>query len=156
MSGVLKRVHVVAGIIRDAQGRILISRRHDHLHQGGLWEFPGGKVEPDETARDALARELQEELALLVVAAEPFQQIRHDYPDKSVLLDFWLVSAFDGDVRGVEGQPVEWVGVSALRDYAFPAANVPIVDALIERFAGGHSGPLSSDIKSSIDTSPGS
>jgi 8-oxo-dGTP diphosphatase len=134
MNAAIKRVHVVAGIIRDAQGRILISRRHDHLHQGGLWEFPGGKVESDETVRDALARELIEELALMVIAAEPFQQIRHDYPDKSVLLDFWLVSEFEGEARGVEGQPVEWVSVATLRDYEFPAANVPIVDALIARF----------------------
>jgi len=130
----VKRVHVVAGIVRDAQGRILISRRHEHLHQGGLWEFPGGKVEADESVRAALARELHEELALTVITAEPFQQIRHDYPDKSVLLDFWLVSEFEGVARGVEGQPVEWVGVAALRDYEFPAANVPIVDALIAAF----------------------
>jgi 8-oxo-dGTP diphosphatase len=134
MSTAIKRVHVVAGIIRDAHGRILISRRHDHLHQGGLWEFPGGKIESDETVRDALARELREELALTIIAAEPFQQIRHDYPDKSVLLDFWLVSEFAGEARGVEGQPVEWVSAAALRDYQFPAANVPIVEALIERF----------------------
>lgn len=131
----VKRIHVVAGIIRDAQGRILISRRHDHLHQGGLWEFPGGKVEAGEAVHDALARELREELALTVLVAEPFQQIRHDYPDKSVLLDFWLVSGFEGDAHGVEGQPVLWVDVVALRDYPFPAANVPIVDELILRFA---------------------
>lgn len=131
----VKRVHVVAGIIRDGEGRILIARRHDHLHQGGLWEFPGGKVEKDESVTDALARELREELELTVLAAEPFQQIRHDYPDKSVLLDFWLVSEFEGEARGVEGQPVEWVSAGALRDYAFPAANVPIVEALVERFA---------------------
>jgi len=130
----VKRVHVVAGIVRDAQGRILISRRHEHLHQGGLWEFPGGKVEAGESVHDALARELHEELALTVIDAEPFQQIRHDYPDKSVLLDFWLVTEFEGAARGVEGQPVEWVDVAALRDYEFPAANVPIVDALITAF----------------------
>lgn len=134
MSAAIKRVHVVAGIIQDAQGRILISRRHDHLHQGGLWEFPGGKVEASETVRDALARELLEELALTIIAAEPFQQIRHDYPDKSVLLDFWLVREFAGEARGVEGQPVQWVSAAALRDYQFPAANVPIVEALIARF----------------------
>jgi len=134
MSTVIKRVHVVAGIVRDTYGRILISRRHDHLHQGGLWEFPGGKVEAGESVGEALARELLEELAVTVLVAEPFQQIRHDYPDKSVLLDFWLVTEFDGEARGVEGQPVEWVNVAALRDYEFPAANVAIVDALIERF----------------------
>jgi len=135
VTAAIKRVHVVAGIVRDTRGHILISRRHEHLHQGGLWEFPGGKVEADESVGEALARELLEELAVTVLVAEPFRQIRHDYPDKSVLLDFWLVSEFSGDARGVEGQPIEWVSVAALRDYEFPAANVPIVDALIERFA---------------------
>jgi 8-oxo-dGTP diphosphatase len=131
----MKRVHVVAGIIRDEQGRILVSRRHEHLHQGGLWEFPGGKVETGETAHEALVRELREELALTVIAAQPFRQVCHDYPDKSVLLDFWLVERFEGEARGVEGQPVQWVDVAGLREYQFPAANVPIVDALLECFA---------------------
>ncbi len=130
-----KRVHVVAAIIVDAQQRVLIARRPEHLHQGGLWEFPGGKLEAGETALQALQREIREELALDVIDAFLFQQIAHDYPDKSVLLEFWQVTQFSGEPRGLEGQPIAWVEAQALRNYAFPAANVPVVDALVESLA---------------------
>lgn len=128
---VVKRVHVVAAVIRDSEGNILIAKRHDHVHQGGLWEFPGGKVDGEERARDALARELSEELAIDVTRAEPFLEIRHDYPDKSVFLDIWLVDQFRGKAVGNEGQEIRWVAVAELRDYDFPEANVPIIDELL-------------------------
>lgn len=130
----VKRIHVVAAIIIDAQQRVLIARRHQHLHQGGLWEFPGGKLEPGETALQALQREIREELALEVVSASLFQQITHDYPDKSVLLEFWQVTEFSGEARGIEGQPIAWVALNELRNFEFPAANVPVVEALLARF----------------------
>lgn len=85
----MKRVHVAAAVIRDAAGKILIARRADTQHQGGLWEFPGGKVEADESVETALARELHEELGIVVDAARPLIKVRHDYPDKQVLLDVW-------------------------------------------------------------------
>jgi mutator protein MutT len=90
----VKRVHVAAAVIRDNSGKILIARRADTQHQGGLWEFPGGKVEADESVETALARELHEELGIVVGAARPLIKVRHDYPDKQVLLDVWEVSAF--------------------------------------------------------------
>lgn len=128
-------VHVAAAAIFDAAGRVLIARRPNHLHQGGLWEFPGGKVEAGESVSTALLRELNEELGIEVQTARPLIRVRHDYPDKSVLLDVWRVDAFTGasalnDGKGREGQAVKWVLPIELSEYGFPAANVPIVTAV--------------------------
>lgn len=127
-------VHVAAAVIHRGDGSILIARRPVHVHQGGLWEFPGGKVEGGETVTQALARELCEELAIQVVAAEPLLVVRHDYPDKAVLLDVWCVTEFAGEPVGNEGQPLCWVGVAQLRDYPFPEANQPIIEAVSAKF----------------------
>ena len=108
-------VHVAVGIVADSAGAILIARRPDHAHQGGLWEFPGGKVEAAESVATALQRELHEELGIAVQAAEPWLQIRHAYPDKTVLLDVWRVTAWRGEPHGREGQPLR-VGVARAAD----------------------------------------
>ena len=125
----MKRVHVAAAVIRGVEGAVLIAKRPLDKHQGGLWEFPGGKVEAGEQVEAALARELLEELAIQVKAARPLIQVRHDYPDKHVLLDVWEVTAFIGEPHGVEGQPLKWVPADELAAYRFPAANRPIVAA---------------------------
>ena len=125
----MKRVHVAAAVIRGQDGRILLAKRPDHLHQGGLWEFPGGKVESGETVRAALARELKEELGIELQSARPLIKVRHDYPDKQVLLDVWEVSSFSGEPHGAEGQPLSWAAPRELGNYQFPAANLPIVAA---------------------------
>lgn len=132
----MKRIHVAAAVIRGGDGRILIARRPEDKHQGGLWEFPGGKVEADESVEQALARELDEELGIRLSVARPLLQVRHDYPDKQVLLDVWDVPAFSGEPHGAEGQPLAWVAPEQLGDYQFPAANRPIVAAarLPERY----------------------
>lgn len=127
----VKEVHVaVAVIVRD--GRVLIARRPDHVHQGGLLEFPGGKVEPGESVQAALVREIAEETSLRVPEAslEPVIGIRHDYGDKRVFLDVWETGAAEGEAEGCEGQPVEWLAPEQLRDEDFPAANRPIIRAL--------------------------
>jgi len=124
----MRRIHVVAAVI-ERDGEILIARRPDHVHQGGKWEFPGGKVEAEEATLTALQRELAEELDIQVTAAQPLIKIAHDYPDKQVLLDVWRVTGFCGEPRGHEGQETRWVKSEALADYEFPAANVPIVTA---------------------------
>lgn len=129
-------VHVAAAAVLDGQGRVMISRRPEHVHQGGLWEFPGGKIEGDESVRVALARELHEELGIEVTDARPLIRIHHDYPDKSVLLDVWCVDRFEGEAHGREGQPLQWVMPEDLSAYPFPAANRAIVNAvrLTERY----------------------
>ncbi|MGC1509937.1 Nudix family hydrolase [Ketobacter sp.] len=148
----MKRVHVVAAVIEGDVDRrhhqILLARRPSHLHQGGKWEFPGGKVEPSESVLPALQRELKEELNIEVTRAEPLIKISHDYPDKKVLLDVWKVTQFNGSPEGLEGQEIRWVRKSQLGDYEFPAANVPIVTAaqLPRRYV------ISPEIGASLDT----
>lgn len=130
-----KRVHVAVGVISDGANKILVSRRGEHLHQGGLWEFPGGKVEAEESARDALHRELSEELGIRVASCAPLLTIAHDYSDKSVLLDVWWVDGFHGEPHGREGQPLQWVAAIELRSLQFPAANLPIIVAIEQKLS---------------------
>lgn len=121
---------MAAGVLGNASGEILVARRFEHAHQGGLWEFPGGKLEPGEDAGAGLARELAEELGIRVDAARPLIRVRHDYPDRSVLLDVWRVSTWQGDVHGREGQELRWVGAKALTELSMPAADMPVVTAV--------------------------
>ena len=128
--GMTRYIHVAVAVVVDGQGRVLISQRPGHVHQGGLWEFPGGKLEADEAAETGLMRELHEELGITVQAARPLIRVYHAYPDKSVLLDVWRVTRYNGEPEGLEGQPIEWVATGDLRDYRFPVANDPIIKAL--------------------------
>jgi 8-oxo-dGTP diphosphatase len=123
-------VHVAVGVILNANQQVLIARRPMGSHQGGLWEFPGGKVETGESLQQALFRELKEELAIEVSECSALVTIEHDYGDKLVLLDVCMVRAFTGDAVGVEGQVLRWVGLDQLGEYQFPAANKPIVELL--------------------------
>lgn len=123
-------LHVVAGVLTDAAGRVLLARRPLHAHQGGLWEFPGGKREHGEDSLSALKRELHEELGIDVLKARPLIQIPHTYPEYKILLDVWRVQAFSGRAQGREGQAVRWVAPAALEDYAFPPPNRPILKAI--------------------------
>ncbi|MES2825817.1 MAG: Nudix family hydrolase [Pseudomonadota bacterium] len=125
-----KIVHVAVGVILDKDGNILIAKRPEQTHQGGLWEFPGGKVEQGETLFAALRRELLEELAINISATEPLIKIRHDYGDKVVLLDVHKVIEFYGEPQSNEGQPILWVSPKDLFQYKFPAANRPIITAI--------------------------
>lgn len=120
----------MAGAIRDAQGRILIARRPEGVHQGGLWEFPGGKLEPGETPEAGLARELREELGIAVRDSRPLIRIHHDYGDRHVLLDVHRVDGYAGTPRGLEGQPLDWLHPDAMDPAVFPAADRPIILAL--------------------------
>lgn len=122
-------LQVAVGVVKNPEGKILISHRHAELHQGGLWEFPGGKIEASETAESALARELNEELDITVIAASPLITIRHQYPDRCVQLNVFLVEQFSGEAKSLEGQPFKWVSPAELEHYAFPAANQPIITA---------------------------
>lgn len=126
----MKHVEVAVAILLSEENKILTSWRQPHQHQGGLWEFPGGKREADETMLQALTREIYEELGVQVEQAEPFVRIDHDYGDKQVSLDVWLVSRFTGEPSGREGQPLRWQAADEMQAEEFPSANVAIIDAL--------------------------
>ena len=127
-------VHVAVGVIVDSAHNVLITRRSQSAHQGGLWEFPGGKVEAGESLVAALARELQEELGISIGRTSALLDIHHDYGDKQVLLDVHVVWDYTGEARSLENQPMAWVSPQALTQYAFPAANLAIVTALGKLF----------------------
>ena len=128
----MKTVHVVAAVIFGSDKRqILIARRPKHLHQGGLWEFPGGKIEPEETPQHALVRELREEIDITITKFERLLEVSHAYKDKSVLLDFWAIYRFEGKPHGLEGQEVRWVKIEDVGDYEFPDANKPVLEWLL-------------------------
>lgn len=109
---------------------MLISRRADGVHQGGLWEFPGGKVEPNETPLEALGRELAEELGIRPQAARPLIQVHHDYGDRTIWLDVWRVESWSGEPRGQEGQAIRWAEPKSLDANLFPPADAPVISAL--------------------------
>jgi 8-oxo-dGTP diphosphatase len=121
---------VAVGIIENAQHQVLVAQRPEHKHQGGKWEFPGGKIHAGEAVPEALARELHEELGITLRAACPLQRVRHVYPERSVLLDVWRVTDYAGEPHGREGQPLRWVTPQGLDDLDLPAADLPIVRTL--------------------------
>ncbi|VAW84262.1 Mutator MutT protein (7,8-dihydro-8-oxoguanine-triphosphatase) / Thiazole tautomerase TenI-like domain [hydrothermal vent metagenome] len=123
-------IQVAVGVIRNDQGELLITQRHGHQHQGGCWEFPGGKIELNELVEQALQRELREELAIEVVQAEPLIMIPFEYPEYHVVLNVWQVMQFSGDPAGQEGQPVAWVSEAQLVEFTFPEANRAIISAI--------------------------
>lgn len=120
---------VVAAVIRGADGGILISQRAAQADQGGLWEFPGGKLEAGEALAGALQRELREELGIAIRNAIPLLEVTHDYPQRRVRLHVFEVTDWEGDARPCEGQPLRWVSPESLLHYDFPAANLPIISA---------------------------
>lgn len=123
-------IHVAAGVIEDSNGLVLVSLRAKDSHQGGLWEFPGGKLELGESSYDGLVRELREELAIAVHSARPLISIKHDYGDKQVLLDVWRITNYSGQVIGNEGQQIKWHAKQALDELAMPEADVAIVRSI--------------------------
>ncbi|KGE05319.1 8-oxo-dGTP diphosphatase MutT [Pseudohaliea rubra] len=129
----MQTLQVAVAVVVDGEGRVLVALRPDDKHQGGRWEFPGGKVEDGESVTDALARELAEEVALEVGGTEPLLVIEHDYGDRHVCLDVHLVTAYRGEATGQEGQPLRWLLPAELDADEFPAANVPIIAAIRER-----------------------
>lgn len=130
MAGSETSLHVAVGVIQDSNGRVLVALRSERQHQGGLWEFPGGKVEKGETVREALCRELYEELGIEVDVAVPFKLLDFKYADRRVLLDVWRVTRFSGEPVARDSQPLEWRAVTDLNPDEFPAANRPIISEL--------------------------
>lgn len=123
-------IHVLAGILCDATGRVLLAQRPPGKPLAGLWEFPGGKRDPSESRLAALARELLEELGIEVHDAQPLAAVTHPYPDATIRLDAWIVTRWTGEPRGLDSQSLAWVPISELDDWPMPAADRPIVTAL--------------------------
>lgn len=123
-------IEVVAGVITDKRGRILLSRRTPNRDMPGLWEFPGGKRESGETPEAALIRELDEELGIRVTVGPPLMAVPQHYPTKRLRLDVRHVTHWDGVPRGREGQALAWVAPGKLGRYSMPPADLPVVAAL--------------------------
>ena len=140
-----KIVHVAVGVIirasEDESCQYFLTKRLEKAHQGGKWEFPGGKVENNETVAQALARELKEEVAIDVLSCQPLIKIEHTYRskegddkgDKSVCLDVFIVDNFTGEPSAQEGQGQGWYSLNELEKLDFPEANKTIIDKLVER-----------------------
>jgi 8-oxo-dGTP diphosphatase len=125
----LKLVLVAACALIDADGRVLIAERPAGRPMAGLWEFPGGKVEPGERPEETLIRELQEELGIVVKEAclAPLTFASHSYADFHLLMPLYVCRRWDGTVMPQEGQKLAWARPNRLRDYPMPAADVPLI-----------------------------
>lgn len=126
----MKVVEVAVGVIKRGS-QVYISKRADDLHQGGKWEFPGGKREANESIEQALVRELFEEVGIQVTQQNEFMLIEHDYGDKQVRLNVRLVEDFTGEASHQEGQQSQWVDINMLNQFTFPEANKVIIDKLL-------------------------
>lgn len=123
-------VHVAVGVIKNQEQKYLITKRPHTSHQGGLWEFPGGKLEPGESVQEALKREIFEEVGIDINRCIPLIRINHDYGDKIVLLDVWQIEEYHGHATGKEKQELRWIDLSEFTQYSFPSANLPIIKAI--------------------------
>lgn len=155
------QIHVAVATIVNDNDEVFICKRHADSHQGGLWEFPGGKVEANETVQQALVRELHEETGITISESRPLIRVHHDYGDKAVLLDVWKVQHYTGTPHGKEAQPARWAAIATLDANEFPAADVAIIKALqlperylitgsfdtLDEFSDKLSKVLSSDIR---------
>ena len=128
----MKIVLVAAVALVDPDGRVLLAQRPDGKSMAGLWEFPGGKVEPDETPEDALIRELKEELDIETwdSCLAPLSFASHSYDDFHLLMPLFVCRKWNGIVRGAEGQNLKWVRANQLRDYPMPPADIPLIPVL--------------------------
>lgn len=129
----MKKINVAVAVILNKENKVLVAKRHDHLHQGGKWEFPGGKIEQNESIKEALFREISEEVGLAIKQASPMMVLDYDYGDKLVSLNVWTVTDFTGVAIGAEDQEIRWITREELTNFTFPEANQPIVESLMDK-----------------------
>jgi 8-oxo-dGTP diphosphatase len=125
-----RTLRVVAAALYDAEGLVLIAERPAGKHMAGRWEFPGGKIADGEGERDALARELEEELGIRMRTGRALLAVSHEYDEYAVELSMWVVDGYDGEPRGLDGQRIKWVAPGALADEDMLEADRPIIEAL--------------------------
>ena len=126
-------VRVVAAVLEDAVGRVLIAQRPLGKHMAGYWEFPGGKIAAGEDARTALTRELEEELGVKLQRCRALLELAYRYPDRTVALEVFLVEQYQGEPRGLEGQALRWSAPHELSQQPLLPADGPIVEAIVAR-----------------------
>jgi 8-oxo-dGTP diphosphatase len=133
----LKLLIVAACALIDADGRVLLAKRPANKDMAGLWEFPGGKVDPGERPEMTLIRELREELGIQVQEAciAPLTFASHTYPQFQLLMPLWVCRRWEGEVKALEGQELAWVRPNRLRDYPMPPADEPLIPHLIDLIA---------------------
>jgi mutator protein MutT len=125
----VKSIEVSAGLV-FRNGKLLITQRHTDAHLGGLWEFPGGKREGNETFEECLARELREELGIEVEVGEVLESLTHTYPEKTVALKFFRCCWKQNEPRAIDCLDLKWVTADELRNYEFPAADARLLEML--------------------------
>lgn len=123
-------LHVMAGVLLDPAGRVLLAQRPPGKHLAGMWEFPGGKLEPDETPQAALARELREELGIEPITAVPLIRVPWHYGERGLLLDAWCITRWHGTPSSLEGQALQWCLPAQVEPAILAPADRPILQAL--------------------------
>lgn len=126
----MNKNEISIAIVKNSENLFLISLRPEGAHQGGKWEFPGGKVEKNEAPEQTMCRELSEEIGLNAVSYQLIESKFFDYGDTVLHLHFYLVTQFSGKAQGREGQPIKWVSKAQLSLYEFPDANKTVIEQL--------------------------
>jgi len=130
MSAGQRQIVDVSAALIFHEGRLLITQRHAASHLGGLWEFPGGKREADETFEQCLAREIREELGMEIAVSKLFEEITHAYETKTVHLKFFLCEWTGGEAQALGCAAFQWIRKNQLADYPFPAADARLLEKL--------------------------
>jgi 8-oxo-dGTP diphosphatase len=138
----LKIIHVAAAALINADGRLLLAQRPEGRSMAGLWEFPGGKIEPGETPEAALVRELREELGIEVAAEDlaPLTFASHAYEDFHLFMPLFVCRVWRGDVTAREGQGFVWAEAARVSSYAMPPADIPLIPFILAEMNGAHPG----------------
>lgn len=126
----MKKIEIAVGIIRSHDGQIFITQRGEHSHLAGFWEFPGGKVEPNETPLETLHREIAEEIDIRILHAKYLKTVTHQYSDRFITIHAYLVDEWDGEPFAAEGQISRWVDEDDLCADDFPDANRTLIEML--------------------------
>lgn len=127
-----KELNVVALVLENHQGEILVAKRADHKHLGGMWEFPGGKVENGESQYQALKREIKEEINFDLKEAKQLIITTHTYESFTLTLDVWYSKSENPKISANEGQPLQWTHKSQLSSLQMPEADTPIINAILD------------------------